>query len=425
MKPGTLEFNAIAYADGLASDPNVLGWMRGAPPPQDRRIRFADDQFLNFPQIRWSLSHVRELVPTKNVWRGEGGASELGVTDAGFEAAIDSLSFVDMDGRQRVWTESLMDTYTDGVLVLHRGKRVYERCFGALQPHLPHACFSITKSYAATLAAMLISEGALDESKAVPFYLPEMSATAYRDATLRQLLDMQIGVAYSELYSDPSAHFWDYARAGGMRPRAADHAGPDNLYEFLLSLRKEGEHGRAFAYKTVNTELLCWIMKRAVGVGFADLLSDRVWSRLGCEQDAYLSVDSIGVEVGGGGLSACVRDLARFGEMMRCEGDWRGEQIVPAAVVADIRRGSDPAKFAMAGYTLLRNYSYRDMWWVSHNKFGAFEARGIHGQRLYVAPGAEMVVARLASHPIAASAANDPITLPAFGALAQFLIEHS
>ena len=425
MKPGTLEFNAIAYADGKESDPNVLGWMRGAPPPGDRRIRFEDDQFLHFPQIRWSLSHVRELVPTKNVWRGVGGASELGVIDAGLEAAIDALSFVDMDGRPRAWAESLLNTYTDGVLVLHRGKRVFERYFGALQAHRPHACFSMTKSYAATLAATLINEGALDDSKLVPFYLPETSATAYRDATLRQLLDMQIGVAYSELYSDPSAQFWDYARAGGMRPHAQDHVGPDNLYEFLLSLRKEGEHGRAFAYKTVNTELLCWIMKRVAGAGLADLLSDRIWSRLGCEQDAYLSVDSIGVEVGGGGLSASLRDVARFGELMRRDGDWRGEQIVPAAVVADIRRGSDPAKFAAAGYTLLQNYSYRDMWWVSHNEFGAFEARGIHGQRLYVAPGAETVIARFASHPIAASAANDPITLPAFGALAQFLKQAS
>jgi hypothetical protein len=90
-------------------------------------------------------------------------------------------------------------------------------------------------------------------------------------------------------------------------------------------------------------------------------------------------------------------------------------------VVADIRRGSDPAKFAAAGHTLLSGYSYRDMWWVTHNEHGAFEARGIHGQRLYVAPGAEMVVARFASHPIATSAANDPITMPALLALGRML----
>ena len=162
-------------------------------------------------------------------------------------------------------------------------------------------------------------------------------------------------------------------------------------------------------------------MKRVAGVGLAEMLSQRLWAPLGCEQDGYLGVDSIGVPMGGGGLSATLRDLARFGEMMRCDGARQGRQLVPEAVVADIRGGSDQAKFAKAGYVLLPGYSYRSMWWVSHNELGAFEARGIHGQRLYIAPKAEMVVARFASHPIAASAANDPITLPAFLALARML----
>ena len=166
---------------------------------------------------------------------------------------------------------------------------------------------------------------------------------------------------------------------------------------------------------------MAWIMARVTGVPLAQMLSDRLWSPLGCEQDGYLSVDPIGVPMGGGGLSASLRDLARFGELMRREGDWKGRQLVPAAVVADILRGSDPAKFEKAGYTLLTGYSYRNMWWVSHNEFGAFEDRGIHGQRLYVAPQADMVVARFASHPVASSAANDPITLPALLALGRML----
>jgi hypothetical protein len=106
---------------------------------------------------------------------------------------------------------------------------------------------------------------------------------------------------------------------------------------------------------------------------------------------------------------------------MRREGEANGRQVLPAAVIADIRRGSDPEKFAKAGYTLLPGYSYRSMWWVTHNELDAIEARGIHGQRLYIAPAADMVVARFASHPIAASAANDTITLPALLALGRML----
>jgi CubicO group peptidase (beta-lactamase class C family) len=248
-----------------------------------------------------------------------------------------------------------------------------------------------------------------------------MRGTAYADATLRQLMDMQIGVAYSELYADPKAQIWDYARAGGLRPRPVGYAGPGSFYEYLPTLRPEGRHGEAFAYKTVNTELMCWVMKRATGVPLAQMLSDRLWAPLGCEQDGYLSVDPAGVPMGGGGLSASLRDLARFGELMRRGGDWFGRQLVPEAVVADIRRGDDPAKFAKAGYTLLPGYSYRSMWWVTHNELEAFEGRGIHGQRLYVAPKADLVIARFASHPVAASAANDPVTLPAFLALGRML----
>ncbi|MDE2305923.1 MAG: serine hydrolase [Gammaproteobacteria bacterium] len=419
MKTSTLRFDGTDYLDGAASDPVHLGWMQGSPPPADRRIRFEDDRFLEFPRLRWSLSHMRELLPTANVWRGSGPVSPLAAVDPAIEAAIDTLRVACLDGAERSWAQSLADTYTDGIVLLHRGRRVYERYFGALQPHRPHACFSITKSYAATIAATLIHEGALEESRHVPHYLPELAQTAYRDATLRDLLDMQVGVAYSEEYTDPRAEIWAYARAGGLRTRPAGYSGPGNYYDFLATLRKDGEHGRVFDYKTVNTEVLCWIMKRVTGVGLADTLSQRIWSRIGCEEDAYLSVDSIGVEMGGGGLSTSLRDLARFGELIRSGGAWAGAQVLPAAVIADIHRGSDRAKFPAGEYPLLPGYSYRSMWWVAHDEFGSIEARGIHGQRLLVAPAAELVIARFASHPVATSAANDPITLPAFRAVAR------
>lgn len=423
MTTGTQSFDGVDYLDATASDPNRMGWMQGSPPPVDKRIRFEDDRSLGFPQSRWTLSHLRELVPTVNIWRGNGIVSDLGDINAAVAKDIDALKFTDMGGNTRMWADALVDTYTDGIVVLHRGKRVFERYAGALIPHMPHAAFSITKSYSATLAATLVHEGVLDETRYVTHYLPELAGTAYADATLRQVMDMQIGVAYSELYSDPKAQIWDHARAGGIRARPAGYAGASNFYEFLQTLQQEGEHGQAFAYKTVNTDVLCWVMKRVTGIALSDMLSDRIWQRLGCEEDAYISVDSIGVPFGGGGLCASLRDLARFGEMMRCDGAVGAAQVIPAAVVTDTARGEDPAKFAKAGYNLLTGFSYRNMWWNTHNAHGAYEARGIHGQRIYVAPKAEMVIARFGSHPIASSAANDPITLPAFLALGHMLMK--
>ncbi len=166
---------------------------------------------------------------------------------------------------------------------------------------------------------------------------------------------------------------------------------------------------------------LGWIIARATGRNVAQLLSERIWSRLGAEQDAYFTVDSIGTPFAGGGLNTGLRDLARFGEMLRNDGQFNGQQIVPKAVVDDLRRGGDKQAFAQAGYDLLKGWSYRSMWWVTNKEGGAFMARGVHGQRIYVDPKAEMVIVRYASHPVASNSANDPVTLPAFDALAQHL----
>ncbi|HUR89366.1 MAG TPA: serine hydrolase [Ramlibacter sp.] len=415
----TLEFEGQHYLDGRASDPRELGWMHGTPPPAGKRVTFESDTFLDFPQIRWSLSHMRELASTANVWRGAGAPSRLERGDRTRD--IDALVFTDMNGRERRFDDALFDTYTDGIAVLHRGRIVYERYFGALEAHVPHSCFSITKSYAATLAAAFVHEGVLDDTKPIPHYLPELRGTAWEDATLRKVMDMQTGLAYTEVYADRSSSIWEYARSSGLRPRPEGYQGAATCCEYLRKVVKQGGHGEAFAYKTVNTEVMAWVMSRVTGRSFAQLLHERIWAPLGCEEDGYILVDPSGMSMAGGGLSATLRDMARFGELMRREGDWNGRQLIPASVVAEVRKGDDPAKFAKAGYTLLPGYSYRNMWWVSPDEFDAFEGRGIHGQRLYVAPKAEMVVARFASHPVASSAANDPITLPQLLALGRML----
>lgn len=400
---GVFEFDGQRYLDGRASDPRELDWMRGAPPIAEKCITFDGDKFLDFPQMRWSLSHMRELVATVSVWRGRSGPTPLDRDDRA--ADIDALLFADRDGSTRRFDEALFDTYVDGIVVLHRGRIVYERYFGALEPHLPHACFSITKSYVGTLAAAFVHEGLLEESKTTAHYLPELRGTAFEDATLRDLMDMQTGLAYTENYADESSSDRAYSRACGMRPRPTDYAGPQTLCDYLRTVRKEGVHGKAFAYKTINSEVTAWIMARVTGLSFAQLLHERLWAPLGCEQDGYLVVDPVGMPVCGGGLSASLRDLVRFGELIRCDGASNRKQLIPASVVHDLQRADHPVKFPSG-------FSFRGMWWVTHNELDAVEARGTHGQRLYVAPKAEMVVARFASHPAAPSPINDPITLP-------------
>ena len=407
-----------ALPDAEASDPARLGWMVGSPPAADKLIRFADGSSYRFPQLRWSFSNFRQLVPTTNVSRGTAAPSPL---PRALRDDLDAVSFTPMGRSTSMsWGQAFDASYSDGVIVLHRGRVVYERYAGVLRPEGQHIAMSVTKSFFGLIGATLIAEGKLDENAKLAQYVPELKDSAFADATLRQVLDMRTGLKYSENYADPKAEIWMHARAGNVLPRPPGYQGPQSFYEFLQTVQKEGEHGGPFAYKTVNTDALGWVIRRVTGKSVGQNLSERIWSRLGMEQDAYFSVDSVGNEFAGGGLNAGLRDMARFGEMMRNGGRYNGEQIVPRAVVEDIQRGGERSAFS--GYPTLPGWSYRNMWWVSHNANGAYMARGIHGQAIYIDPKAEMVIARFGSHPIAANAANDPTSLPAYEALARHLM---
>jgi hypothetical protein len=420
LLPGPATAAAEAPLSAADSDPAKMGWMIGSPPPPDRLIRFADGSHLSFPQLRWSVANFRRFMPSTGVWRGAGPVSPLPHALLG---DIDGVTFTPLSGGQTMtWAQSLEANYTDAILVLHRGRIVYERYFGATMPHTQHMAMSVTKSVFGTLGAMLVEEGRLDENALVTKYIPELAASAWADATVRQVLYMTTGLEYSENYADPDAEVWQHARAGGILPRPPGYTGPQSFYEFLRTVRKEGEHGEAFAYKTVNTDVLGWLIRRATGQTVGEVLSERIWQKLGAEEDAYLLIDGEGTEFAGGGFNPVLRDMARFGEMMRLDGRYNGQQIVPKAVVEDIRRGADRAKFAKAGYALLAGWSYRNMWWVSHDAHGAYSARGIHGQAIYIDPRAEMVIARFASHPLAANVNLDPTSLPAYRALAEHLM---
>ncbi len=403
------------------SDPVKMGWMVGSPPPPDKMVKLADLSHFRFPQIRWSFANMRQIIPSTNVARGEGPVAALPHAE---RTDLDGVSFTPLgQTTPMTWAQSVDANYTDSIVVLHKGRIVYEKYFGVNTAATQHISNSVTKSFFGTLGAMLVEEGKLDPKATVSRYIPELKDSAFGDATVRQVLDMTTGFKYSENYADPKADVWAYARAGSMFPRPPGYAGPQNFYEYLQTLVKEGEHGEAFTYKTPNSELMGWLIRRATGQTVGQALSERIWSKLGVEREAYLMVDTGGNEFAGGGFNLTARDMARFGEMMRLDGRYNGQQIVPKAVVDDIRGGGGKAEFAKAGYTTLPGWTYRDMWWVSHNEHGAYSARGIHGQALYIDPKAEMVIARFASHPLAANANIDPTSLPAYHALAKHLMK--
>ncbi|WP_286920806.1 serine hydrolase domain-containing protein [Marinobacter sp.] len=403
-----------------ASDPARLGWMQGFPPPADKLVMQPESDFFSFPKMRWTVCHIRELMPTKQVSRGL--SAPVPLTYA-LDRGIDSVSFVPMGAEAEMsWAESLAANYTDGLLILHGGKIVYEYYSGCLGEAGKHAAMSMTKSLTGLLAEILVVEGRLDEGAKVGSIIPELEDSAFGSATVRQVMDMTTGLQYSENYADPNADIWVYSKAASPLPKPEGYVGPNGYFEYLQTVKQDGSHGDAFGYRTINSDALGWIISRVTGKDVTHLLSERIWSRMGAEQDGYMTVDAKGTPFAGGGLSAGLRDLGRVGQLMLSGGVINGEALFPRKVVDNIRAGGDREAFAKAGYSTLAGGSYRSMWWVFHNSHGAFAARGVHGQTIYVDPTADMVIVRFASFPSAANAQIDPTSLPAYQALAEYLM---
>jgi CubicO group peptidase (beta-lactamase class C family) len=179
-----------------------------------------------------------------------------------------------------------------------------------------------------------------------------------------------------------------------------------------------------FTYLTPNTDVLAWLIKRRLGQSLAEIMRERLWSRLGAERDAFWIVGPAAVETAGSGLLTTLRDKARFGQMLLQNGRFNNQQIIPAAMVAGIQRGGDPAAFARgpaAGPTN-QGWSYRDQWWVTHNEHGAYLSLGYGGQMLYIDPAVEMVIAKFNSYPTPTQAGNEFYSMfAAFPALAREL----
>jgi CubicO group peptidase (beta-lactamase class C family) len=408
---GTTEGTHPSVTDSTATD----SWMQGFPPDREKVVRFADGTFYEWPQLRWSVNHIQELVPTKAVWRGAGAHRPF----VRSPVELDRLAIETLEGRSLSWDEALLETFTDGLVVVHRGELVFERYFAHCDAHARHATMSATKSLVGTLAQELVQSGVLARDEVVPTYIPELADSAWENATVGQVMDMLVSMRFDEDYLNPDSEVYRYLRSAGMLPPRPGAQDPTSFYDYLPTVRPDGRHGRVFAYREPNINVLGWLVRRASGVGLAELLSKRVWQHLGAEHDAYFMVDSTGAETT---MSTTLRDFARFGELVRNQGRVRDLQVVSADVVKDIFGGGDRVKFAAAKLPTMKGWSYRSQWWIRHLEDRTCAvARGAHGQLLYVDPGSEIVIARFGSTKESPSYLLDPILIPTIDAIVRTL----
>jgi CubicO group peptidase (beta-lactamase class C family) len=398
-----------AAPPAAALDPALL--MQGMPPAPDYRVGLGNWQA--YPQKIWSFQHSRELFPTRQIARA-GPVSPLPAALRSFDALT-----VNAAGEPAMsWPQFLHATHTDAIVVLQHGRVVEEAYFNGMTPATAHLMFSASKSMTGLMAAVLIAEGKLDETALVGALIPELADSAWAGATVRQVLDMTDGVKFSELYTDPTSDVFRYVGAMGWAPQLRQPGTPEGILAMLPTLKAvhDEPRGSAFRYRSPATDVSAWIAGRAAGMSLSAWLEQRLWSKLGMEQDGYMLLDPSGQEVAFAGMNATPRDLARLGQLLLQRGRWNGRQLIPASVVDQLARGGDTGAFEAGGFKTRKGWSYRSQWWVNPNAPRSFAALGAFGQMLYVFPEHDVVIVKLSSHPNPLSAVTDPLHQRAFAA---------
>jgi CubicO group peptidase (beta-lactamase class C family) len=375
------------------------------------------DNWQTAPQLAWSFQHIEDLFATAAIGRGGGPVAALParhtpVSDIGVEL---------YDGT-RMSVGAIMDaTDTDGWIVVHRGAVLAEEYPRGMPPDARHLLMSVSKSLVALVTGALAASGTVEVSRPVTDYVPALGQTGYVGATVRHLLDMRSGIAFSEDYLDPDAEVRRLEQAIGWAPRR-DPGGPATMYDFLLTLRQARPHGGPFEYRSCESDVLGWVCEAASGTRMPELMSALLWSRIGAGLDANIAVDAVGTGMFDGGISAGLRDLARFGAMVLGEGtSLTGEQVVPAAWIEDTITGDPDSREAFAACPFdngMPGGMYRNQFWLPYPDSSTLLCLGIHGQMIFISRPAQLVAAKVSSWPLPQDAWKLFATIRAFRAIA-------
>jgi CubicO group peptidase (beta-lactamase class C family) len=381
--------------------------MAGAPPfPGDSQVTLANWQ--DPPFNRWAFQHVRELIPSARIGRKTGAVRPLPKQ----EHQLASLTF-SWKGEDLTVAEFLDRTWTDGFLVLQRGTVITEQYFNGMQPETPHLLMSVSKSVTSTVAGILAGRGVLDPAAEVTTIVPELAGTSFAGATVQHLLDMRTGTRFNEDYADLNADVRSYERVYLWRPVVGDRAFGDqaagaeasDAISYFGTLQNDGPHGGPFRYRSILTDVLAWVIERAAGERLAELISRELWQPMGAEFDAEITVDRLGNPMADGGVSATLRDLARFGLLFLRHGRAGRRQVVPSWWVDDTIRGAPDGPRAFVEGDQRNGYPegghYRNCWWVRDPGLPFYHGSGINGQGVFVHVPSQTVVAKLSTWPVA------------------------
>ena len=283
------------------------------------------------------------------------------------------------------------DAFIDGVVVLHGGKIVFE-AYPRMEPWQRHFAWSVTKVVTSTALAVLVEQGHVDMEATVSEYLPALIDTAWADTPVQQVADMASGIDCldSDGYHEKTTCIYQMEESLGL----VSPSGRDPEFEAHLSgMKQHVPAGTANEYVSANTIVLSLVVEAVSGKSFARFLQDSLWSAIGAEADGLMAISDDGYAIAHAGLSARLRDIARFGLLFT---NAAPTNPISSKTVMAMRNGGVPISEGMArGIGVSRDdLPLRASWqWDAVWGDGGMYKSGYLGQGLYVDPDRDLVVA--------------------------------
>ncbi len=275
-----------------------------------------------------------------------------------------------------------------GLLVLKQGRIVFEHYEADVDSGTRWISMSMAKSISTTLVGAAIQDGLIGSVEdPLTRYLPQLAGGGYDGVSIRHLLQMTSGVQWDDTHTDPASE-----RRRMLELQIAQQ--PGAILRFVANQRRIAAPGTVWNYSTGETHVVGALVRAAVGRWLSDYISEKIWAAFGMESDATWWLESPqGLEVAGSGISATLRDYARFGQFVLNDGVIGSKRILPEGW---IREATSPRQ--VGGQPL--NYGF--MWWAVPSRAGTFEdgafsARGIFGQYIYINPRHGLVVTVLSA----------------------------
>src|SRR5262245_2385524 len=299
---------------------------------------------------------------------------------------------LDVGAVRRSLGDYMTRSRTVGLLILKDGEVALERYGIGRGPECRWTSYSTAKSVTSTLVGAALHDGAIGTlDDRCENYLPQVRGSAYEGVTLRNVMRMCSGVAWNEK-DDGQADV-------GRLQQALASRRSGSILELACSLRRVQPQGAVFNYSTVETCVLGAVVAAATGRPLADYCAEKIWGPAGMEANGYWLLESEGgLEWGGFGVSARLRDVGRFGQLVLEDGEaFSGRRVLPLGW-RDLAGQPDsaPTAFGRLMPGSLAGYGYQ--WWALPHRptgihRGAFLAVGAFGQYIYVNPTEQVAAA--------------------------------